>query len=61
MHAFHEHIGGYQYLFVWIVHYGTIITYTINGRGILVFVSFCEMVDKTKLTQFCDVQFVIRI
>ena len=59
MHAFHEHIGGNQYFLVRIVHHGTIITYTINGRGILVFISFGEMVYQSKLTQLSYIQFLL--
>ena len=56
MYTFHQHVGSHQHLLVGIVHHRTVIAYTINSRGILVFISFGEMVYQSKLTQLSYIQ-----
>ena len=57
--TFHEHVARHQHLLVGIVHDGTVVTYTIDGGSVLVLISFGEVVDETKLTQLCYIQFII--
>ena len=33
--TFHEHVGADEYLFVGVVHHGAVVTYAVEGRGVL--------------------------
>ena len=50
VYTFHEHVGGHEHFLVWIVHHRTVVAHTVDGRGILVFISLGEMVDETEFT-----------
>lgn len=57
MYSLHQHVCSNEHFLVRIVHHGTVIAYAVDGRSVFVFISFGEMVDETKLTQLCYIQF----
>ena len=51
--AFHEHVGGYQDVGVFVFHHRAIVANTLECGGVDMFNAFGDSVDKTEFTEAC--------